>query len=129
MKFPSSHEFIVVRSIGMGLARAASTCGHVLPLNVFVSTLDRTNGTSNTRTAFASATLLLMTVWRSKFATPKSICGCRSIIATTQLSGVSRPFSLRLTFGISFLLAEWEDARFILVNAFANDGRSHGHRS
>src|SRR5947207_14495121 len=38
--------------------------------------------------------LLLMMLWRSKFETPKSICGCRSMVATTQLSGVSRPFSL-----------------------------------
>src|SRR4026209_529130 len=36
-----------------------------------------------------------MTVWRSKFVTPNSICGCRSMRAMTQLVGVSSPFSLR----------------------------------
>src|SRR5262249_25624316 len=66
----------------------------MLPLKLFVSTVVRTTGTSNTLVAFASARLLLIIVWRSKFETPNSICGCKSISATTQLSGVSRPFSL-----------------------------------
>src|SRR6266851_4343966 len=68
----------------------------MLPLKAFVSTVESTTGTPNTRAAFASTRLLLMIDWRSWLATPKSICGCRSMIATTQLSGVSNPFSLRL---------------------------------
>src|SRR5205814_10418111 len=83
----------------------------------------RTTGTSKTRAAFDSATLLLITVWRSKFATPKSICGWRSMIATTQLSGVSNPFSLRLaralgcgirfSLGLIFRVASNHLARFL----------------
>src|SRR5207253_7635559 len=43
--------------------------------------------------------LLLMMLWRSKFETPKSICGCRSMVAATQLSGVSRPLLTQLRSG------------------------------
>src|SRR3954467_6894780 len=70
-KFLSSHEFMDVRSTGVGLPRAASTWGQVLPLKDLVSTVDRTNGTSKTRVALARAILLLMIVCRSKLATPK----------------------------------------------------------
>ena len=94
-KLASSQEFIELRSIGFCLGNTAWICGHIRPLKLSVSTVDRTTGTSKTRAAFESATLLLMTACRSKFDTPKSICGCRSISVTTQLSGVSRPFSLR----------------------------------
>src|SRR5438445_1143482 len=73
----------------------------MLPLKLLVSTVLSTTGTSKTLVAFNSATLLLMIVWRSKLVTPKSIWGCRSIIATTQLSGVNRPFSLRFVAMIS----------------------------
>src|SRR5229473_7405317 len=68
----------------------------MLPLKAFVSTVVSTTGTSNTREAFARATLLLMIDWRSKFDVPKSICGWWSMNATTQLSGVRSPFSLSL---------------------------------
>src|SRR5947209_17485259 len=95
-KFLSSHEFMVVHSIGDCFGKIAWTCGQRLPLKLLVSTVESTTGTSNTLVAFASATLLLMIDWRSKLATPNSICGWRSISVTTQLSGVSSPFSLRL---------------------------------
>ena len=85
-----------MRSIGVCFGKTAWICGHMLPLKPLVSTVLRTTGTSKTLAAFASATLLLMIAWRSKLATPKSICGWRSISVTTQLSGVSSPFSLRL---------------------------------
>ena len=84
------------RSIGVCLGKTAWICGHMLPLKLLVSTVLRTTGTSNTLAAFARATLLLMIDWRSKLATPKSIWGWRSISVTTQLSGVSSPFSLLL---------------------------------
>src|SRR5713226_3214412 len=74
-KFSSSHEFMVVRSIGVCFGNTAWICGHMLPLKPFVSTVLRTTGTSKTLAAFESATLLLMIDWRSKFATPKSIWG------------------------------------------------------
>src|SRR5262245_26513542 len=93
--FLSSQEFMLDRSIGVCLGNTASSCGHMLPLKDFVSTVDSTTGTSKTRVAFDSATTLLMIVPRSKLATPNSICGWKSINATTQLSGVSSPFSLR----------------------------------
>jgi hypothetical protein len=95
-KFSSSHEFMLVRSIGTCLGKTAWICGHMLPLKPLVSTVLRTTGTPKTRAALERATLLLMIAWRSKFDTPKSICGWRSICVTTQLSGVSSPFSLRL---------------------------------
>src|SRR5260221_14292022 len=76
----------------------------MFPLNPLVSTVLRTRGTSKTRAALASATLLLMIAWRSKLATPKSICGWRSISVTTQLSGVSNPFSLRFARAFSFVM-------------------------
>src|SRR6266850_1200653 len=65
------------------------------PLKPLVSTVLRTTGTSKTRAAFASTRLLLIIDWRSKLLTPKSICGCKSMMVTTQLSGVRSPFSLR----------------------------------
>jgi hypothetical protein len=67
----------------------------MLPLKVLVSTVDSTTGMSKTFAALARATLLLMIDCRSKLLTPNSICGWRSIIATTQFSGVRSPFSLR----------------------------------
>src|SRR5438067_438660 len=87
---------MLVRSMGVCLGKTAWICGHMLPLKPLVSTVLSTTGTSKTLAAFESATLLLMIVWRSKFDTPKSICGWRSISVTTQLSGVNSPFSLRL---------------------------------
>src|SRR5947209_4515187 len=85
---------MVVRSTDCWPGNTAWTCGHMLPLKLFVSTVLRTTGTPNTRAALARATLLLMIAWRSKLATPNSIWGCRSMRVTTQLSGVSSPFSL-----------------------------------
>src|SRR6266481_7103199 len=96
-KFLSSQEFIDVRSIVSWLGKTAFICGQIFPLKLFVSTVVSTTGTSNTRVAFASATVLLMIVCRSKLLTPNSICGWWSIRATTQLSGVSNPFSLSFT--------------------------------
>jgi hypothetical protein len=93
-KLRSSQEFIVERSIGVCLGKTAWICGHMLPEKPLVSTVESTTGTSNTRAALVSTRLLLMIVCRSWLATPKSICGCRSMTATRQLSGVSRPFSL-----------------------------------
>src|SRR5947208_9970139 len=74
-KFSSSQEFMLVRSIGVCLGKTAWIWGHMLPLKPFVSTVLRITGTLKTLVAFDSATLLLMIVWRSKFATPKSIWG------------------------------------------------------
>src|ERR1035438_5573482 len=54
----SACHAMVVRSMGVGLPSAASTCGQVLPPKPFVSTDDNTTGTPKTRAAFASATLL-----------------------------------------------------------------------
>ncbi len=62
-----------MRSIGSCFGKTAWICGHILPLKPLVSTVLRITGTSKTRAAFESATLLLMIVWRSKLATPKSI--------------------------------------------------------
>src|SRR6266550_3341181 len=90
----------------------------MLPLKLLVSTVLSTTGTSKTLVAFNSATLLLMIVWRSKLVTPKSIWGCRSIIATTQLSGVNRPFSLRFVAMISSLFL------VLLCSVFLNPLRS-----
>src|SRR5205807_2328308 len=94
-KFLSSHEFIVDRSMGTCFGKIAWTCGQRYPLKPLVSTVLKTTGISKTLAAFERATLLLMIDWRSKFETPKSIWGWRSISVTTQLSGVSSPFSLR----------------------------------
>src|SRR5476651_785181 len=71
--FSSSQEFMLERSIGTCFGKIAWIWGHMLPLILFVSTVLRTTGMLKTLAAFARATLLLMTVWRSKFATPKSI--------------------------------------------------------
>jgi hypothetical protein len=90
-KFSSSQAFMVERSIGACFPNTAWICGHIYPLKPLVSTVESTTGTSNTLAALLSTRLLLMTLWRSKLATPKSICGCKSMIATTQLSGVSSP--------------------------------------
>lgn len=71
--------------------------------------------------------LFLMMVWRSKLATPNSILGWRSMIATTLLSGVSNPFSLRLVrrgfvgMTSSYLIA-WN------LPTFLSDGRYRGWR-
>src|SRR5258705_2364887 len=96
-KFLSSQEFIEDRSIGSCFGKTAFIWGQIFPLKLFVSTVVSTTGTSNTRVAFASATVLLMIDCRSKLLTPNSICGWWSIRATTQLSGVSKPFSLSFT--------------------------------
>ena len=47
---------------------------------------------------------MVITSWRSKSDTPKSIWGCRSIIVTTQLSGVSNPFSTELGRPLSWVM-------------------------
>src|SRR5207253_6503221 len=74
-KFSSSQEFMELRSIGVCFGKTAWICGHMLPLKLLVSTVLSTTGTLKTLAAFEIATLLLMIVWRSKFATPKSIWG------------------------------------------------------
>src|SRR6266516_276314 len=98
----------------------------MFPLNPLVSTVLRTTGTSKTLAALQWMVLLLIMDWRSKFATPKSICGCRSMMVTTQLSGVSSPFSLRLAslvlFGMAGLLS------IGLYESFARDPRRVGGR-
>src|SRR6266436_2118400 len=96
-KFLSSQEFMEDRSIGSWFGNTASIWGQIFPLKLFTSTVVSTTGTSNTCVAFASATVLLMIVCRSKLLTPNSIWGWWSIRATTQLSGVSKPFSLSFT--------------------------------
>src|SRR5207249_8202632 len=101
-KFLSSHEFMEERSIGVCSGKMAWICGHMFPLNPLVSTVLRTTGTPKTRAALQRISLLLMMDWRSKLPTPKSICGCRSMMVTTQLSGVSNPFSLRLASEVLF---------------------------
>src|ERR1700730_15691735 len=72
-KFLSSQEFIDERSIGTCFGNIAWICGQILPLKALVSTVESTLGTSNTLVAFANTKLLLMTVCRSKFATPNNI--------------------------------------------------------
>src|SRR5258708_6135235 len=91
----SSQEFIDERSIGSWPGKMALSCGHILPLKDLVSTVVRTTGTSKIRVALARATVLLMIDCRSKLEVPNNICGWWSMNATAQLSGVSRPFSLR----------------------------------
>src|SRR3984893_11057499 len=91
----SSPEFIDERWIGCWLGKIALSCGHILPLKDLVSTVVRTTGTSKIRVALARATVLLMIDCRSKLEVPNNICGWWSMNATAQLSGVSRPFSLR----------------------------------
>src|ERR1700744_5030072 len=66
-KFLSSQEFIEDRSIGSCPGNTARSCGHMFPLNDFVSTVVRTTGTSNTLVAFPSATVLLIRVFRAKW--------------------------------------------------------------
>src|SRR5260370_42359926 len=68
----------------------------MLPLNCLVSTVLRIVGTPKSLAAFENPTTLLISVCLSMLVTPKSICGWWSIRVTTQLSGVSNPFSLRL---------------------------------
>src|SRR6266436_7966991 len=94
----------------------------MLPEKFFVSTVLSTTGTSNTLVAFKSATLLLMIVWRSKLPTPNIIWGSRSIIATTQLSGVNSPFSLRFVAMISSSFLVWLllDSRVVDVPMSSN---------
>src|SRR6266436_5122665 len=104
-KFLSSQEFIDVRSIVSWFGKTAFIWGQIFPLKLFVSTVVSTTGTSNTWVAFASATVLFMIDWRSKLLTPNSICGWWSIRATTQLSGVSKPFSLSLTLPLLELIS------------------------
>src|SRR5271170_1052689 len=82
------------RSIGARPGKTACIWGHMPPENALLSTVESTTGTSKTRAALPRIRLLLITVWRSKLATPNNICGGRSMNATAQLSGVSRPFSL-----------------------------------
>src|SRR5258705_6441798 len=94
-KFLSSHEFIEERSMGFCSGKTALSCGHMYPLKDLVSTVVRTTGTSKIRVALARATVLLMIDCRSKLEVPNNICGWWSMNATAQLSGVSRPFSLR----------------------------------
>src|SRR5579864_5457191 len=72
-KFLSSHEFMEERSIGVRSGNTAWICGHMYPLKLLVSTVDKIIGTPNTFVAFARATLQLMIDWRSKLWTPKSI--------------------------------------------------------
>src|SRR2546422_5717476 len=91
----SSQEFIDERSIGSWPGKTALSWGHILPLKDLVSTVVRTTGTSKIRVALARATVLLMIDCRSKLEVPNNICGWWSMNATAQLSGVSRPFSLR----------------------------------
>src|ERR1700742_2934384 len=74
-KFLSSHEFIEERSMGLCSGKTALSCGHMLPLKLFVSTVVNTTGTSKMRVALARATVLLMIDCRSKFAVPNSIWG------------------------------------------------------
>src|SRR5258707_4297908 len=74
----------------------ARICGHMFPLNALDSTVLRTTGTSKTLAALQRISLLLMMDWRSKVPTPESICGCRAIMVTRQVSGVSSPLLLRL---------------------------------
>src|ERR1700685_4772006 len=74
-KFLSSQEFIDERSMGSWAGKTALNCGHMFPLNDFVSTVVKTTGTSNTHAALPNATVLLMIPWRSKLLVPKSICG------------------------------------------------------
>src|SRR5258705_8547009 len=104
-KFLSSQEFIDDRSIGSWFGNTAFIWGQIFPLKLFVSTVVSTTGTSNTWVAFASATVLLIIVCRSKLLTPNSICGWWSIRATTQLSGVSKPFSLSFTLPLLELIS------------------------
>src|SRR4029453_5239932 len=100
------------RSIGTCLGNTACTCGHMFPLKPLVSTVDSTTGTSKTRVAFDSATTLLMIDGRSKFETPNSIWGWKSMSVTTQLSGVRSPFSERLARGIGILPLGYMVAEF-----------------
>src|SRR5260370_2876252 len=94
-KFLSSQEFIEDRSVGSRSGKTALSCGHMFPLKLFVSTVGNTTGTSKMRVALARATVLLMIDCRSKLEVPNNICGWWSMNATAQLSGVSRPLSLR----------------------------------
>src|SRR5260370_39489846 len=77
----------------------------MLPLKDLVSTVVRTTGTSKIRVALARATVLLMIDCRSKLEVPNNICGWWSMNATAQLSGGSRPFSLRFICCVCALLA------------------------
>ena len=63
--------------------------GKVKPLKLSVSTLVMKVGTLKTLAALARATALFFSSWRSILATPKAICGCRSIISRMLFRGLS----------------------------------------
>src|ERR1700735_3138058 len=72
-KFLSSQAFIEVRSTGTLFGKTAVIWGQIFPLKLLLSTVLRTTGRSKTLDAFASATVLLTSDWRSKLETPNSI--------------------------------------------------------
>src|SRR5258708_39172871 len=65
-KFLSSHEFMEERSMGSCPGNTPRSCGHMFPLQDFVSTVVKITGTSNTLAAFPNATELLMIPWESQ---------------------------------------------------------------
>ena len=67
----------------------------MLPLKLFVIHSGQDHWHIKNLCGLPSATVLLIIPCRSKLLVPNSICGWWSIRATTQLSGVSKPFSLR----------------------------------
>ena len=60
--FASSQEFMLLRSMGVVSGNCALSCGQILPLKDFVSTVLRIVGTPNTLVAFEKPTTLLMRV-------------------------------------------------------------------
>ena len=60
------------------------------PEKLSVSTVVIVVGTLKILAAFASATTLFFSVWRSIDCTPNAICGCWSMKMSWLLSGVSR---------------------------------------
>ena len=95
-KFASSQEFIDERSIGDWPKDRLDLRPHIAA-EALVSTVDRTTGTSNVFAALLEYEIVVDDRLGVEVATPNSICGCRSMIATTQLSGVNSPFSLSFT--------------------------------
>src|ERR1700721_2473066 len=74
-KFGSSHEFMLVRSIGVCSGNCALSCGHILPLNCLVSTVLRMVGTPKSLAAFGNPTTLLISAGLPMLVTPKGIGG------------------------------------------------------
>src|SRR6185369_11997742 len=87
--FSSSQEFMELRSTGSWSGKISSSWGHMLPEKPLDSTVVRMVGTLNILAALARSRTLLKRVCRSMLATPKTICGWKSMKMTAEFRGSS----------------------------------------